>query len=410
MKKLIGAAFCGAISLVTLIQSPANAQARTVQRSGLRPSLDSALHRGSLRIVDSVRSTPVAPASTAIRLQKGQFLAARTGDSIHVVTRSIPLAMTRLRNSNTVDTLLVLPYSIDGVAEDNQPIHLQPTVVRDLVLRYQPESGAFRGSFLVGLQDSQAPALRRDIGGGIPLILASNGQDADSIAPRSVLIGYTNYPLERITVIARDPRDSVSIRVVPQFDPIGTLVWLPVHPSLVFDPPRRASGFGIQTVSFPVRILGASVRDSVSVTLATDLGSLETNSIKIGPSGSAMVHLRSSGTGMAHLSASSPGIDGASSGIPFVWPFGFVIGALLGGAVGGLAKRLRGSRARTTHLLKPALVGSLIGFVVAMAYYALNVSLLSFVIKPPFFDEVAVFALAMLGALFGIRTPETAKS
>jgi hypothetical protein len=47
---------------------------------------------------------------------------------------------------------------------------------------------------------------------------------------------------------------------------------------------------------------------------------------------------------------------------------------------------------------------------VAAAYYGLNVSLLTFVIKPPFLDEIAVFALAMLGALFGIRKPKIAKA
>jgi hypothetical protein len=396
-----------ALSIVAALHAPLNAQTRTIRPSDLRPSLGSALRRGDLRIVDSARSKPVALNTAAISLQKGQFLATRTGDSIHAVTRPIPLGMAGSNDSKTVDTLLVLPYSFDGFAKNNRPMHLQPVVVRDLVLRYQPEAGAFRGSFLVGLQDSDAPALRNDIGGAIPLTLVSNGQDADSIAPRSVLIGYTNYPLEHVTVIARNPRDSVSIRVVPQFDPLGTTVWLPVHPSLVFDAPQRASGFGIQTLSFPVRLVGASVRDSVSVTLAADLGSLETNGVKIGPSGSAMVHLRTAGTGLAHLSAYSPGIDGASTGIAFVWPFAFLIAAFLGGAVGGLAKRLKGRHAKTTHLVKPVLVGCLIGFVVAIAYYALNVSLLPFVIKSPLFDEVAVFALAMLGALFGIREPKT---
>lgn len=312
-------------------------------------------------------------------------------------------------NSRTVDTLQLLPYSFAGFTRDNRRMHLQPAVVRDLVLRYQPDARAFRGSFLVGLQDTEAPALRQDIDSAIPLTLVSNGQDADSIAPRRVLIGSTNYPLEPITVIARNPRDSVSVRVVPQFDPRGVVVWLPVYPSLVFDPPKHVSGFGIQTVRFPVRVVGASVRDSVSVTLAADVGSLEESSVKIGPNGSAMVHLRSSGTGMSRLTANSPGFDSASTDIPFVWPLGFLIAALLGGAVGGVAKRLTGNRSRTTRLLKPALIGSVIGFVVAVVYFALNVSLLAFVVKPPFFDEVAVFAFAMLGALFGIRRPDAAK-
>jgi hypothetical protein len=409
MNRIAQSGLMVALSALSAIPPAAIAQVRTIHRSTLPRSLDSALRAGKLRIVDSSRATAVLPATSEVQLQKGQFLAARTGESARIVRRPAALGTTLTTPRKTIDTLVLLPFSIVGVAEDNRPVHLQPAIIRDLALRYLPDAGIFRGSLLVGLQDSLAPAVRREIG-AIPLMLASNGEEGDSIAPRQLQIGFTNYPLERVIVIAREPRDSVGVRVIPQFDPRGTVVWLPVHPALVLDAPKKAAGLGIQTVSFPVRVIGASLRDSVTVTLAVDPGSLKEESVRIGPAGSATVHLRSAGTGAAHITATSPGIDTATATIQFGWPVWFLLAALLGGAVGGVGKHVTRSPARKTGFLRPILVGALIGFVVAVAYYAVSVTLLPFPVDVPFFNESAVFALAMLGAFFGVRKPKVTSS
>ncbi len=392
------------LPLLVLLEIPSVAigQVRTIERSSLPRSMDVALRAGTLRIIDSARATPVPSAASNVNVEKGQFLAAATKESARTMLRPISRGMAGLAGSRTVDTLTILPFRIVGTAADNQAVDLQPAVIRDLPLRYQPDAGIFRGSLLVGLQDNLAPTVRRNIGAPIPLTLASDGSTSDSTRPREVQIRYTNYPLERVMVFASGARDSVGVRVITQALG-GSVVWLPVHPSLVFDAPRTLSGLGIGTVSFPVRLIGVSVRDTVLVTLAVDPGSLSEPNIKIGASGSAMVHLRSAGTGPARLTATSPGIDTAMATIEFGWPIGFLVAALLGGALGGAGKYMRGGQGRKSHLLKPVLGGAVIGLIVAIAYYAVNVTLLPVAVKVPFFNEAAVFALGMLGAFLGIR-------
>lgn len=396
--------FILALCVLSVVSSAASAQVQILERSRLPRSLDSASRLGKLRIIDSSQAVAVRPTGPDVALQTGQFLAARTGDSARIVRRPAARVTAGSLASRTIDTLFVLPFSYVGVATDNRPIHLQPAIIRDLPLRYQPAAGVFRGSLLVGLQDSLAPTIRKPIGGAIPLTFASDGAEGDSIAPRTLQIRYTNYPLESVIVIAREPRDSVSVRVIPQFDPAGTVVWLRVHPALVFeDPPTKASGLGIQTVTFPVRLIGASVRESVTVTLAVDQGFLKEGSVKVGLAGSATVHLRSAGTGAARITATSPGTDSAAATIQFGWPVWFLVAALLGGAVGGLGKRVTGNPEQKTGVLKSMLVGVLIGFLVSVAYYAVDVNLLRLDVAIPYFDEAAVFALAMLGAFLGVR-------
>ncbi|MDP9203796.1 MAG: hypothetical protein M3P26_17975 [Gemmatimonadota bacterium] len=355
-----------------------------------------------MQIVDSSQAHVIRPTISDVQLRTGQFLAVRTGDSARIVRRRAALGTAGAIGSRTIDTLVVLPFTYVGVAKDNRPVHLQPAIIRDLPLRYQPDAGVFRGSLLVGLQDSLAPAIRKEIGGAIPLTFASDGA-ADSISPNKVQIGYTNYPLESVIVIARNPLDSVSVRVIPQFDPRGTVVWLPVNPALVIDAPEKASGFGIETVTFLVRVIGASLKDSLPVTLAVDQGSLKEDRVMVGPAGSATVHLRSKGTGPAKITATSPGLNRATATIQFGWPISFLLAALLGGALGGATKHVRRIDRQDSGLPKSILVGVLIGLLVAVAYYAVDVNLLRLAISVPFFDEAAVFGLAMLGAYLGVR-------
>jgi hypothetical protein len=354
-----------------------------------------------LYIVDSTsRVAAVRPSTSDFQLGPGQFLAARTGESARIVKRSAALGMASSPGSRTIDTLVMLPFNYAGVAKDNRPVHLQPVIIRDSPFRYEQDRGSFRGSLLVGLEDGLAPAIRKKID-ATPLTLVSEG---NNVAPREVRIGYTNYPLESVIVIASAPTDSVSVRVIPSFDMRGTVVWLPVHPALVFDsPPKKAAGLGIQTVTFQVRVIGASLRESLTVTLAVDEGSLKEDRVKVGPAGSATVHLRSRGTEAAHLVATSPGIDTATATIQFGWPVSFLVAALLGGAVGGATQHVRRNTRWQTGFVRSILLGLLIGFVVSVAYYAVDVNLLPFTVTTQFFDEAAVLAFAMLGAFFGVR-------
>jgi hypothetical protein len=361
------------------------------------------MRAGGLRVVDSTQATTVSAAASRVNLQRGQFLAARVAEAPRLDERPAPLGVGGGGRAE-VDSVFVLPYSYVGFTADNEQVHLRPAVIRESPLRYRPREGVFRGSLLIGLEDSRAPAVRKQLSGAVRLTLVSQG---DTIMPADLELASTNLPLARVTIVAREPTDSLSVQIVPDFDLRGTVVWLPVDPALELDDaPRNMAGLGIQTKTFPVRIRGATVGDSIPVTLAVDRGSLAHNEVKVGRSGSGMVRLRSAGIGDATIRATSPGMAAVQSTIHFGWPIVFLVAALLGGAIGGIAGKVTRTRESAGGYGGAVLFGLLAGFLVAVAYYALGVNLLKVDVAVPFFDEAAVFGLALLGGAFGIRLLE----
>jgi hypothetical protein len=390
--------------MVLVLGAPMNARAQlpqaktqVIDRSRMTRNVDPALIR-KLR-GDSTPENRMPPAATEVLVQPGQYTATRVAEAPRLEVRRRPLGMTEAPGAKKTDSVLVLPFRWKIETQDNRTMVLRPSLMKEHSLKYSPAEGVFSGSILVGLEDSLAPALRQHLDIAIPLTLVSDG---DSIDPDTLRLSFTNQPFVKATVVASVPRDSVRVHVVPSFDPRGTDIWLPVRPSLVFLTPKpTASGFGIETIPLTVSVIGAAIKDSVMVTLATDQGSLQQNRVAIDPGGSATVRLRSAGLGPAHIRATSPGMDAAEATVRYEWPISFLLAALLGGAVGGLAKGAT-QRRRAAGLRRAVLVGLLIGFVVAVVYFAVEVNLTQFSVKAQFFDEAAVFALALLGGLFGI--------
>lgn len=86
--------------------------------------------------------------------------------------------------------------------------------------------------------------------------------------------------------------------------------------------------------------------------------------------------LRSAGLGAAVLTARAPGMAAVRTTIVYGWPFIFVAAALLGGV--------------------------LVALVVCVVYFGIGINLLQFQVDLRYFNEIAVFALAVLAAMFGI--------
>ena len=132
-------------------------------------------------------------------------------------------------------------------------------------------------------------------------------------------------------------------------------------------------------------------------------GELEAVQLELGPTGSGAVTLRSAGTGEALLRASGPGLEEATATIVFVWPWVFLVAALLGGVLGGLAAAAQERRTGgSAHWGPSAFKGLLVGVVAALAWYALGVNLLSLDLGVPRQNELAVSALAALAGFFGV--------
>jgi hypothetical protein len=339
--------------------------------------------------VDTVRGLP------QVTLRPGEVLAARTDEA----PTPVPNPPTGPGPTHT-DSLYRLPFTYVGLDRAGEtPMVYRPVYVPEGPLRYRPGDDAFSGTFLLGLQDSANPSAAREL--GTPVRIRFGG-DADSIAPDSVVLRVTNSQLERIRVFAHAVLDSLRVFIVPAFDPRGVGVWLPIQPALAFDQvPSGIQGLGIEGATLVVGIRGAQPRDSMPVTLSVSRGSLETNRIFVSDGG-GVVKLRSAGLGPATVSARAPGWLPVQTTIIYRWPLVFLAAALLGGLLGafvGLGDLGRRSR---SALVRSATRGTLVGLVVCAVYFGIGINLLQFQVDVRFFNEIAVFALAALAAMFGI--------
>ncbi len=109
--------------------------------------------------------------------------------------------------------------------------------------------------------------------------------------------------------------------------------------------------------------------------------------------------------GRTTVQAVSPALGLASEPVEvqFTFPIWFLASALLGGVVGGLVAWLRGDRSK--QILWYLLAAVLTGLLVAVFYVA---GLSPFVLPalqldvPYVLDDVLVFAMAAIGALYGL--------
>ncbi len=285
---------------------------------------------------------------------------------------------------------------------------LRPIYATGTRLTYDPSAHIFRGVLLVGLEDSVAPSEFVTL--AKPIEFQFPG-DANTMNPGTVAITHTNLPLDSIIVTAPQATvlDSVLIRIIPQLDPGGINVSMPVTPALLF--PKGLSqiqGLGLEDAAVVVEVVGATVRDPVVVTLTATNGSFDSGQVSLGRSGSATARLRSRGTGPVTVSAMAPGFVPATGSVSFVFPWMFLIAALAGGAVGGTIKWSNGTVRTVTAAASTAGRGAAVGIVAAVVYYAIRVNLLPVTIDIQYLNEAAVFALALLGGWLGIKAPTSA--
>ena len=373
----------------------AQQQGRVIRSADLPPSFRQRLSRGEVaRVspagVDTVRQTP------EVLLRPGEVLAARTGE----VATAVPHRPGRDPATEPGDSIYRLPFTYVGLDRVRAaPMVYRPVYVPERPLRYSPKEDQFVGSFLLGLQDSIHPTEARELGSPVRIRF---GGDADSIAPDSVVLRVTNSQMERIRVFASSALDSLRVFIVPAFDPRGVGVWLPIQPALAFEQtPDRIQGFGVEGATLVIGMRGVRGRDSFPVILSVDRGSLEANQIFVSRGG-GVVKLRSAGLGPATVTARAPGWLPVQTTINYQWPLVFLTAALLGGALGGVVASVQGRRRSRSTVLRFVSRGILVGLVVCVVYFGIGINLLQFQVDVRFFNEIAVFALAALAAMFGI--------
>lgn len=293
-------------------------------------------------------------------------------------------------------------------AEAKTTMVLRPIYATGTRLTFDPSTQRFRGVLLIGLEDSVAPSEFVKL--AKPIEFQFPG-DANTMNPGTVTITHTNLPLDSIVVTAPQAAvlDSVLIHIIPQLDPRGVNVSMPVAPALIF--PKGVSqiqGLGLENAAVVIEVVGARVRDPLVVTLTATNGSFESLQVTVGQSGATTARLRSRGTGPVTMSAMASGYVPANGSVSFVFPWMFLIAALAGGAAGGMIKWSNGSVRTGAAAMSMAGRGAAVGIVAAVVYYAIRVNLLPVTIDIQYLNEAAVFALALVGGLLGIKAPASA--
>jgi hypothetical protein len=336
-----------------------------------------------------------------IQLNPDDFIVVRADDLPVTVDesirRSLPAEVDGRRDMYFLRDVIIAPRE-DGTGI----VTVRPVVIPERSLSFIPGERIFEGIFHVALIDINNPGQSTRLSTRYPLQFLSA---AELVSPDTLFLSHTALPLTAVRVRDRNPADSVSVKVVTNTDIEGVQTWMPVRPAIVFENiPKRMQGWGIETADITVRVIGRTFRDALEVGLTADKGTLAERSASLGGTGIGSVSLRSAGLGTSHLRAVAPGVSDAEAAIEFVFPAVFFIAALSGGIFGGLLSRRKPKTGKPQSPFFVMLAESVgFGLLAAIAYYAIGLNLLYIDVDVAYFTEGAVFALAALGSLFGIR-------
>jgi len=297
----------------------------------------------------------------------------------------------------------MLPYQFVGRDKAGTALNLQPIIVVDAGGLRPAAGGSFWGRIFAGVLDADRPGESHAIGQTITFLITG---DLDRVNPQSISFDLTNH-FEQVDLAADSPPDPVRLQVRPTFDPEGQStppIEIPVLRGAIrlTVSPIRIQGLGLETARVSVQALGVPKPDHLSVDLSSDLGSLDPGTLSFDASGLASTTIRSVTTGTATLHAASiSSLAPGEATVTFLFPWLFLGAALLGGGAGGLIRRARTDPGkRRAFWMDLLILGVLVGLVIACAY-SVGINLLPF--QPTAHaGETLVFALAALGAIFGI--------
>ena len=364
-------------------------------------------------IEPAIRSRATVPVITAagmdtarvvggvIQLQRGQFAVLSTGGVEEVEGPPPP---TGGDPATTGEELPFMTMPFRFVTPDSALTGewvLRPVYKIGDRLRWEPESERFEGRLLLAVEDTTRRRESRPLPVPIRFELLS---DAESIDPTRIAVEHTNLPLQSVQVLARFAEDSLRVHLIPEFDLSGLDIWIPVVPSLTLSAPARIQGWGIESARVVTRVVGTGSVQPATLTLTSTAGALETVRLTTDEAGSSETQLRSAGLGSAMIAAGAPGFSTAAIEVDFIFPWIFLLAALLGGAFGGIGSAVHDGKGLEAARSRTLLKGVFAGLLAALAWYALGISLLQLDLGVPRFNEFAVFTLAALAGYFGIPT------
>ncbi len=344
-------------------------------------------------VFKDAQAAPIQPAASPVALRSSQYVAFRTAG---------PTARTKAADGTV---RWVAPLHVVGATPAGDSVSLRAEVLlANDGLRFQSATGDFSGNLLVGLVDEVSPGNSRALGRSFDMQLIGA---VDGFAPDHFALDHTNQPFIKIVVRSRTPPDSIKISLLPSFDPTPLDLWVPVQrPALTLRAtPPRIMGFGLEAADLTVQVPpGAADSTIVAVLTSEPHGRPDPEQVRVLGRGAGVASIRSSSLGLTTVRAEAPPLQPATAVVEFVWPWGFLIAAVLGGFVGAIVRetRDRGGNRRASAPIRVGgntVVGMLVGIIVAVAY-AVGINVLD--VKPVVnAGEAGVFVLAALGAIGG---------
>lgn len=265
-------------------------------------------------------------------------------------------------------------------------------------LRYNFESELFEGRlrFLpVEVNESgQVKSIRKRLSIPEQIIVS---YDRESV-PLS--IGEVNWPPVDLEISARDPEDSLTVNILTISNPSGYQKSLMIEPAILISSARTVmQGMGIQTLPLHVMLKGVSEYGPVTAGLESTLGSIDPDVLLLGGNHPGKAVLRSESIGQIGVRVVNSSFRSNSITVEAVFPWLFLLLAIVGGLIGGLGKNLSGRRKIS---IRPLALGSIFGLIAAFAYWGLGILLIGFSVETRGLNEAMVFGLGLVAGYFGL--------
>jgi hypothetical protein len=221
-------------------------------------------------------------------------------------------------------------------------------------LTYDPAERVFRGTAMIGVEDSLHPGegpqpLAR------PLLLQLNLTSPGDIVPNRLAIDHTSLEYDSVAISARD---SVTVRIQTATDPTGVLIPVPIYrPAIELSAsPSVLQGLGLGTATISVALPpGFSRADTITVRLHSQTLNIRPRLLRVTPDGDNDATFRSASPGQHTITALIDGMQADSTDVSIVWPWLFLSAMLLGVVVGAWAA-LVGGRAEKPRSYGAAVV------------------------------------------------------
>lgn len=296
-----------------------------------------------------------------------------------------------------------LPTAYVTRLRDNEVTYLQPVFNTDKLMHYDAEASDFVGSIYILLEDPAAPTQQRTLAEPIVMEVRSS---VDVVNPATIRFQHTNIPSQTVIFRDKNPRDSISIRLITPTNNEGYEMSLGVEPTLRMETKgRRLQGLGLQAIPVTLTLHGGTLNgDSIEVTLDVSKGSVTPAKVFVSADKSGIAWLRSENTGPATLTASSA-YGSVNRKFQFVFPSLFFIAALLGGFLGSLIYPIYQRSQSNPVPFGPHIAGGVIaGLIVAGAYSLGFTALIDTLFKGlipvyPTLSEALIFVVAALAGM-----------